>query len=260
MSTEDAKGLRKQIYGQVLAKLSGHDLQVLGELTTAVAALDPAPRTQRWRSLTYCILDAVWSIGARYDSVVVPLVRRVAAEHGDGDPLVPVLEPLPPDPAPLHAFLSRFSDRNPLSAHTNRQRTSPRGGSLKADVAQAHARVFVDHGVNTLHDIDVLIRDRQRCEHVDATLRRLPGEGQHGVRRNYLWMLTGDEDLVKPDRMVLAWLARHGVETDALGATLHLRLIAQHLTASGRPITPWEVDHAIWSAERLQRTVGRTRP
>ena len=36
-------------------------------IAAAVSTLEPEPRTWRWTSLSYCVLDAVWSIGARYD-------------------------------------------------------------------------------------------------------------------------------------------------------------------------------------------------
>jgi hypothetical protein len=36
----------------------------------------------------------------------------------------------------------------------------------------------------------------------------VPGHGTNGVRTAYLWMLTGSDDLIKPDRMVPGWLAR----------------------------------------------------
>ncbi len=169
------------------------------------------PRVCRWRSLTYCIVDAVWSIGARYDETVVPLVRRVAQEHDPGgDPLTDARAPLPADPAPVPAFVSRFSQEARLVAVTNRQRTSTRNGALKATVALAHAEVFHEHGVRTLTDTQGLLRDRARFEHLDAELRRLPGEGGAGIRRGYLWMLVGDDDLVKPDRMVLSALRHYG--------------------------------------------------
>jgi hypothetical protein len=57
-------------------------------LVDAVEGLDLKPRQQRWRSLSYCVLDAVWSIGAVYDTVVAPLVWRVAAANGDSAPLI----------------------------------------------------------------------------------------------------------------------------------------------------------------------------
>lgn len=81
--------------------------QLLDRVLAVAARLPLQPRGRRWRSLTYCIVDAVWSIGARYDTVVVPLVRRVAREHDPGgDPLTDATTALPPDPAPIPAFLS----------------------------------------------------------------------------------------------------------------------------------------------------------
>lgn len=57
-------------------------------LVDSVAALDPLPRTRRWSSLSYCVLDAVWSIGSRYDSVTAEVVRAVARAVGDEEPVV----------------------------------------------------------------------------------------------------------------------------------------------------------------------------
>src|SRR3954453_5333642 len=92
-----------------------------------VAALGPRPREQRWASLSACVLDAVWSIGARYDAVVAPLVRRVLEDGATG----PLLAPEPPaqDVYPLERFTDRFPDEEALLAVArNRQRTSTRNG------------------------------------------------------------------------------------------------------------------------------------
>ena len=60
-------------------------------LVDAVVALDPPPRERRWVSLSLCIVDAVWSIGANYDNVVVPFVRqsrrRTRRRPADRNPL-----------------------------------------------------------------------------------------------------------------------------------------------------------------------------
>jgi hypothetical protein len=107
----------------------------LHPLVVAVAALNPQPRRHRWTSVTYCICDAVWSIGAHYDHVVAPLVHRVAARMDDNHTLHALHSPdelLPPDSAPLPDFVAHFPDPAALAAVTNRQLTSPRGGALKA--------------------------------------------------------------------------------------------------------------------------------
>jgi hypothetical protein len=53
---------------------------------------------------------------------------------------------------------------------------------------------------------DCLNLPPSRWERLDRALAGVRGEGQSGVRRGYLWMLIGHDDLVKPDRVVLRWL------------------------------------------------------
>ena len=220
----------------------------LNELERLVAAVDPQPR-RRWRCLSYCILDAVWTMGAPHDTVVVPLVHRVAHEHGDDTPLLPPGEPPPEDSMSLWPFLSRFSEKNPLTGYTNAQRTSPYG-ALKADVAQEHARVLLDHGIQTVHDIEPLMDNRRWFPHVNATLAQLPGDGRHGTRRSYLWMLAGDTERVRPDHLVLRWFTRYGLNLSPISAHFLMYILAARRTETGQPSTVWEVNHAIWTAER----------
>src|SRR4051812_6984827 len=120
------------------------DSATVERLAEAVAALDPQPRERRWASLSLCIVDAVWSIGATYDSVVVPLVRKLAANLGVEQPSISARNPIGADPLPL-ARLTEFGIEE-LTALTNRQRTSTGHGILKADAVLRHARVFAEHG------------------------------------------------------------------------------------------------------------------
>ena len=217
------------------------------DLRRAVAALALEPRQRVWTSLTYCVLDAVWSIGARYDSVVVPLVGRVAAARGDSEPSVVPERLGKSDPFPLDELLATYPDPDALVAITNRQRTSTRGGILKADAALRYAGVLRDHGVTQRADVSALAGDVERSDQVDRALARVPGDG---VRRGYLWMLAGSDDIVKPDRMVLRFLARHGCPATPSEARVVLAKLADDLSEPCRPVTPWMVDHAIWKAQR----------
>jgi hypothetical protein len=61
---------------------------VVSAILEHVATLELEPRKRRWTSLSYGVLDAVWSIGSNYDAVVVPLVRGFAASLGDETPVV----------------------------------------------------------------------------------------------------------------------------------------------------------------------------
>jgi hypothetical protein len=225
------------------------DRATLDRLADAVVALDPQLRQRRWVSLSLCIVDAVWSIGANYDKVVVPLARKLAAKLGVEQPTIPAQDPIGADPLPATRLTQL--DLDVLTGLTNRQRTSTRHGILKADAVLRHAHVFVEHGVTTLPDALDLFTDEHRFSAVDAAVRSIPCEGAHGIRRNYLWMLVWQNDLIKPDRMVLRWFDHHGVVLDPAGAR---NVIAKLVTVIGprlsRDVTAWEIDRALWSTGR----------
>lgn len=226
------------------------DAAELAKLTDAVIALDPQPRKLRWTSLSFCIVDAVWSIGANYDNVVVPLVRKkFAAKFGVNEPTVPASQPVPEDPLPLSRLDGLTVDS--LTALTNRQRTSTRGGILKAEAVLQHVAVFRDHNVETMQKALALLLEPERFDKIDEALRRIPGEGSYGIRRNYLWMTIGQDDLIKPDRMVLRWLDRQEVKTDPAGARNIIAALVPLVSAGlKRRVTAWEIDHALWLAGR----------
>lgn len=223
----------------------------LDRLTAAVLELNPRPRERRWVSLSFAIVDAVWSIGATYATTVVPLVSRVAADFGVTHASVPNSSPPTPDPVPLEAFRSRF-DVESLTARTNRQRTSTRGGTSKAHAVLDHVDIFRTAGIDTLGQARAIMTDTPAFERLDIALKAVPGEGAHGVRRGYLWMLIGDDDRIKPDRMVLRWLRHHGVSASPASATAIVHeLVARINDIPGeRRITAWEIDHALWQAGR----------
>ena len=226
------------------------DTATLTNLTDAVVALDPQRRQRRWTSLSFCIFDAVWSIGANYDNVVVPLVREKFAEKlGVTQPTIPASETLPEDPLPLSKLGGLTVDS--LTGMTNRQRTSTRGGIRKADAVLQHVAVFRDHKVETMQDALALFPDLERFNQVDEALRSIPGEGSFGIRRNYLWMTVGQDDLIKPDRMVLRWLERHEVKTDPAGAREIIAALVPAVSQKlKRDVTAWEIDRALWLAGR----------
>lgn len=223
-------------------------------VVVAVAELTIVPRADmsRWAHLSLCVLDAVYSIGARYAGVV--RVCHAYAEHARLNPRTvahrdiatvagtPSEQPLDVFVADVHAVgVDRFAGE--IVGH--RGRTSARGGILKADAALRYAQTLFEHGVRRLSELHGVFADVDRFDELQAQLRRVPGNGAFDVRLGYLWVLIGDDDLVKPDRMVLRWLTRHtATPVDPATARELLPAVARVVGC-----TPWELDHAIWWAE-----------
>ena len=233
----------------------------LDKLSSEVSKLAVEPRERRWTSLSYCIIDAVWSIGSNYANHVVPVVRRVAKAFGDMSPVAPLAEFPIADPVRLSSLISRYADGAALITDTNRQRTSTRSGIPKADAVLAYARVCRDNGLETLEDAQHLTTEPERFASINSELAAIAGEGADGIRRGYLWMLVCDDEGVKPDRMILRWLTKNGFTGDASDARDAVRAVAHDLSRrdADRTYSPWEVDHAIWLAQRGSWSDRRTR-
>ncbi|MDJ0403225.1 hypothetical protein QNA23_07025 [Rhodococcus erythropolis] len=222
----------------------------LTRLTTAIKELDPQPRERRWSSLTFCILDAVWSIQANYKTTVVPLVERVAATLDISNPSV-AASTVCIDPLPINRFLEEF-DIIRLLETTNKQRTSTRGGITKAQAVLEHGQALQKHGVETIDQAQLLFENPGHFRAVNADLRHIKGEGAHGIRRSYFWMLVGDHDRVKPDRMVLRWFKHHGHTFNPAEAAETIAVVVDRINSEvpARKLTAWEVDHALWKSGR----------
>lgn len=193
----------------------------------------------------------MWSINLGYEKHVLPAVYAVAEGLGIRHPLIPITEPID-DPAPLSSFIERYHAVEQLVATTSRHRTSTRSGILKADAALMYAEA-IRTSADTLDEALRLLDDTERLDAVNAVLSNIPGEGQDEVRRGYWWMLVGDNDSVKPDRMVLRWFQHYGVTSmnPAKAKKLVADIVAIINVRNDSPrqnYTAWEVDKALWEA------------
>jgi hypothetical protein len=225
--------------------VSSEDVQVL---VAATRELQIRPRGNRWAHLSLCVLDAVYSINARYGGVV-----RVCHRYADHVDLTERLLPAadiarglgPTREEDLTTFVDlghRLGpDRLASEVLANRGRTSTRGGILKADAAIRYAEILTNAEIRRLDDVTDLLANPIALAAVEKALRTVPGHG-NGARLSYLWMLTGDDQNIKPDRMVLRWSSNHlGRAVSVPEARALLSEVANHLGC-----TPWELDNAIW--------------
>jgi hypothetical protein len=202
----------------------------------------------RYASAPLCVLDAIFSIGMRYESVQA-LVRRYADHYG-----LPLHRPT--DALPVERDQATVSDlirqieaigaeRFAVEVVRNRRPTSSHGGILRAEAARRFALVLTAHRIETLQDLatrledDALVRD----------LRAVHGQGS-GIAVKYFLMLAGADQLVKPDRMIMRFLER--VLGRRIGADEAQRLLTEAARALGPATSVGAVDYAIWQHERQQ--------
>jgi len=213
------------------------------------AALD---REYHYNSLSLCVIDAVFSIGVRYESV-----RGVVRRYSDYFGVVqyrPDQSVVPPEVSQeaLSSLVQHFDDlgleRMTSEVFVNRQRTSTRSGILKSEAVLRFAGALRSHGIEYLQDVGETLPSAGLQRAIGA----IPGQGS-GISLQYLWMLAGSDELIKPDRMVLRFLE------ESLGRAVSpdeaLRLVADsvaELKAQYPAMTPRLLDHKIWEYQRAR--------
>lgn len=145
-------------------------------------------RAYCYNSLPICIVDCVYSLRARYNSVTVPIVERYAAEYlgrdksaaDDKDTITDFIRHL------TEMDLENFAD----NVAENHQVI---GGVPKAKVCLDIAETLQRLGIETLRDFQEYPSKMGLAE----AIKSVKGMGNAGV--NYLFMLTGDDSRSKPD-------------------------------------------------------------
>jgi hypothetical protein len=199
---------------------------------------DPAGWAQAttYESLALAILDAVWSIGVRYASVMNVLDRyREARLRERADPerdtpqnLADVVDGV----GGPEAFAGVVS---------NRQRTSARGGILKAEAVRLAAGVLVAAGIATPQELAAAspgelaaVRDRWM---------KVAGQ-RSGISWDYFLMLSGSQG-VKADRMVCRFVAQ-ALGVDELSVSPRQAHALVTAVAAHLDVDVSQLDYAIW--------------
>lgn len=193
-------------------------------------------------SLALCIIDSIYSTGARYSSVVkiVGRYRQYRAERGgvadtDGtDELASTIADLGgPDP-----WATRIGNRRPTSTAA--------GAPLKAASIAALTVALPEHGVRTTDDLRSVAARPEALKVIERAWRATPGQ-RSGITWTYALMLAQIPG-VKADRMVIRYVARAiGVRTETVSPDRAAHLVGRVAEAKG-----WNtihLDHAIWRFE-----------
>jgi len=223
-----------------LDSLIAHIREVWPDLTMLLPKSD-----DRYRSLPLCIIDAVYSIGVRYESTERTLKDFCTWSHWNYEQGYTVNEFI----ALLDPF-DRDWERLSTEVFHNRQRTSSRSGILKAEAVYRFARGLQSSHVDTHADIQKEVKF-DPPDHLVSTIAAIPGQSS-GISLKYFLMLAGYDGAIKPDRMVVRFVAealgRNNVTPD-LAETLVLS--AHRVLRSEAPgLTAAILDYGIWSHQR----------
>jgi hypothetical protein len=207
-----------------------------------------------YQSLPLCVIDAVFSIGVRYINVQRVVEAWCVAQTS---PWIKFEMPTEPRKT-LDDFLRVADGFSPddLAARYfggNRQRTSTRGGILKAEAAVLYAKALKSVGINDFKDI----RSREVAALGRQAVSKVTGHAS-GISYDYLLMLAGDDSFVKADRMICRFVADAANLSTVSPAQAQEAVVGACRKLSGQypTLTPRLLDHLIWLYQRESQQVG----
>jgi hypothetical protein len=211
-------------------------------------------QTRYWASLPLCVIDSVWSIQAKYETQVLPLIDRFCRSHnpqwdgqdharrsGSGPTIKEFVDILDNRLAQGATYDTLFS---------NRQRTSSWGGILKAEAVHRFAKALLDSGINRYSDVK---RQRKLAE-AEHRIISIPGQ-RSGLTFTYFLMLSGETNYVKGDTHIRRFVSdalsidQHRL-VDQNQAAMLLTQAATRLAIDNPGLTPLKLDFAVWNYQR----------
>jgi hypothetical protein len=207
--------------------------------------------TRYWASLPLCVIDSVWSIQAKYETQVLPLIDRFCrsqtpqwdgqdyARRRDSGPTITEFVDL------LDHCLTQGETYETLFG--NRQRTSSRGGILKAEAVHLFAKALSDSGINKYSDM----KKQHKLAEAEKRILSIPGQ-RSGLTFTYFLMLSGENNYVKGDSHIRRFVSEalsiglHHL-TEQKQAAMLLTEAATKLSIDYPGLTPVKLDYAVWS-------------
>ncbi|WP_100332635.1 hypothetical protein [Bacillus xiapuensis] len=207
------------------------------------------PDEYYYLSLSICVIDSVFSIGVRYEGVR-NTVNRFCSYFNLNKERSGTELPVISEQFSIEQFLSSFESLGleifVSDVFKNKQRTSPTNGILKAEAVYLFCKVLNKYGVNFLQDV----RKVYGNEEFENEIKAIPGQ-KSGISLVYFYMLAGDDQWVKPDRMIVRFLEKalqRKVKIEE--AQSLLEETTKILVEQYSNITPRLLDYQIWNFER----------
>lgn len=189
-------------------------------------------------SLALCIIDSLWSTGPSYGAVQNVIARYSAHRRLNGHDA---------NQDGTHELLRVFkaeggSDGFARLVNNHNRAYSNRNAPLKAEVVYQAALKLHGMGVRTMTDLHAQYAADEHLTDLKKVWLKLPSQSS-GITFNYLLILAGYAS-VKPDRMIIRFVEKHGGITRDLTPMETGDLIKQ--VANLYPVAANRLDHVIW--------------
>lgn len=204
-----------------------------------------------YQSLPLCVIDSVFSIGAHYNSTRNVVIRYCNKMQQQRIRSIKTYYPDKSQQQSINEFIE-FLELHNIKYLTeeffqNSQRTSTRNGILKAEAVYKFAKCLSDFNVNYLQDIATVLDNHD----FEQNIKKIPGQ-RSGISLGYFFMLSGNDNYIKPDRMVIRFLnealSRNNVSIEE--AKELILSACDILENDYRELTPRILDHKIWNYQR----------
>ena len=201
-----------------------------------------------YQSLPLCIIDAVFSIGIKYQTVQKVVQRycnffKLSRIKKDKN-IIPNIEE--------QQSVSEFIDLEKKYDFTNnvfcnKNRTSPHNGILKSEAVFLFANVLKEHDINYFQDMNKLYANYYD---ISDDIMQIQGQ-KSGISLKYFLMLAGNDNLIKPDRQISTFLQRVlNMTFDSNMAQILLSETCDILKKDYPSMNLRLLDHLIWNYQR----------
>lgn len=209
-----------------------------------------------YASLPLCVVDSIFSIGVKYEGVT-NVIHNLCTyfnikAHSDNINVVPKKT----EQVSVSEFRSLFKeltfDEMAVKIFKNKQRTSTRSGILKAEAVMRFLDVLIAFNAEYFEDLNDLFENKD----FETEIKKIKGQSS-GISLKYFFMLAGNENMVKPDRMIVRFLGNVLGREVKIDECLPLLLeVSKELNNFGyKHLTPKLLDNKIWLFQREVKVV-----
>jgi hypothetical protein len=203
----------------------------------------------KYSCLPLCVVDSVFSIGVHYSGV-----ENAISRFCDYYKIPEVASPITIIPSKKKQisttdFLNLLKKKTPEFIAKNiltLQRTSSKNGILKAEATIRFLKVLKDFNIQYYQDVPKIVINQE----FERSIKKIPGQ-KSGLSLKYFFMLAGNDNLIKPDRMIHRFLfSATGQKFKDNECQIILTVVTKELNKKGYELTPKLLDDIIWNYQR----------